>query len=247
MIILTLSLKNILKKSTFEQKNLIKESRIRILQSGNSSSGPVVYWMSRDQRVHDNWALFYAQEIAIKESKELIVIFNLVSDFLEATIRQYGFMIKGLQEVEEELFNFKIPFILLRGKPEIEIPKFLSDINASSLISDFDPLKIKRIWKREVAKKIEIPFLEVDAHNIVPCLYASNKLEFAAYTIRPKIHKLLPEFMDEFPQLKKMRKKPSVVSEVEDWEKIISSFKINKDVAEVDWIKPGEAAASVAL
>ena len=236
-----------MKKSTFEQKNLIKESRIRILQSGNSSSGPVVYWMSRDQRVHDNWALFYAQEIAIKESKELIVIFNLVSDFLEATIRQYGFMIKGLQEVEEELFNFKIPFILLRGKPEIEIPKFLSDINASSLISDFDPLKIKRIWKREVAKKIEIPFLEVDAHNIVPCLYVSIKLEFAAYTIRPKIHKLLPEFMDEFPPLKIMKKKPSIVSEKVDWEKIIPSLKINHEVREVDWIKPGEASASAAL
>lgn len=26
--------------------------------------GPIVYWMSRDQRVHDNWALIYAQQKA---------------------------------------------------------------------------------------------------------------------------------------------------------------------------------------
>ena len=108
-------------------------------------------------------------------------------------------MLKGLQEVENELSKYNIPFFLLSGKPEEQIPDFLKQINASILISDFDPLKIKRIWKRDVAKKITIPFYEVDAHNIVPCFYVSDKIEFAAYTIRPKIHKALIEFMDEFP------------------------------------------------
>lgn len=44
------------------------------------------------------------------------------------------------------------------------------------------------------------PFaLQVDAHNVVPCWEASNKLEYAARTIRGKITKLLPEFLTEFP------------------------------------------------
>ena len=72
-------------------------------------------------------------------------------------------------------------------------------------------LKIKRIWKRDVAKQISIPFYEVDAHNIVPCLHVSDKLEFAAYTIRPKIHKALIEFMDEFPSLKKMKQERNII------------------------------------
>jgi deoxyribodipyrimidine photo-lyase len=223
------------------------EARIKILQGGKSTNGHIVYWMSRDQRVHDNWTLLYAQELAFAERKSLVVIFNLVSDFLEATIRQYGFMIKGLQQIEKELINYNIPFYLLQGKPEIEIPKFLKDIKASVIISDFDPLKIKRRWKRDVAKKIEIPFYEVDAHNIVPCLHVSNKLEFAAYTIRPKIHKLLPEFMDEFPEIKKMKKQNYLDSEKVEWKEVISSLKINQEVKEVNWIKPGEAAASNAL
>jgi len=57
--------------------------------------------------------------------------------------------------------------------------------------------------EKVVADKIQLPFYEVDAHNIVPCWLASTKAEWAAYSFRPKIHRLLPEFMDEFPPLKR--------------------------------------------
>jgi deoxyribodipyrimidine photo-lyase len=221
---------------------MINEKRIRLLQKGNETNGPIVYWMSRDQRVYDNWALLYAQKLALENNKHLVVVFNLVPDFLEATIRQYGFMLKGLREVESELFKYNIPLILTSGKPEEKIPNLLNSLKASILVSDFDPLKIKRIWKRDVAKKIIIPFYEVDAHNIVPCLYVSDKIEFAAYTIRPKIHKGLIEFMDEFIPLKKM-KKSEIISDKVDWNKIEKSLKINFDVKEVDWLKPGESEA----
>ena len=225
---------------------MINEKRVRLLQKGNETNGSIVYWMSRDQRVHDNWALLFAQKLALEKKRSLAVVFNLVPDFLEATIRQYGFMLKGLQEVETELSKYNIPFFLTSGKPEEEIPLLLKNLNASILTSDFDPLKIKRAWKCDVAKKISIPFYEVDAHNIVPCLYVSDKSEFAAYTIRPKIHKALIEFMDEFPALKKMNKN-EIVSEKIDWDKVDRSLKINRNVNEVDWIKPGELAAAKSL
>ena len=221
---------------------MINEKRIRLLQKGNETNGPIVYWMSRDQRVHDNWALLFSHKLALESKRHLVVLFNLVPDFLEATIRQYDFMLRGLQEIDAELKNYNIPFYLTIGKPEEEIPNLLKKLGASFLVSDFDPLKIKRIWKRDVAKQITIPFYEVDAHNIVPCLYVSNKLEFAAYTIRPKIHKALIEFMDEFSSLKKMNKS-EISSEIIDWSKIQKSLKINFDVKEVDWIKPGESEA----
>ena len=40
---------------------------------------------------------------------------------------------------------------------------------------------------------------QVDAHNIVPVWVTSDKQEYAARTIRPKITKKLPEFLTEFP------------------------------------------------
>ena len=221
----------------------MNDKRIRLLQNGTEGNGPVIYWMSRDQRVHDNWALLFAQKLAKERKTLLMVIFNLVQDFLEATIRQYGFMLKGLYQVEEELRKYNIPFYLLTGKPEIKIPKFINENNASILVADFDPLRIKRIWKKEVAKKINIPFYEVDAHNIVPCLYVSEKTEFAAYTIRPKIHKNLPEFLDDFPKLKRMKTNSALDNEKINWKDIANSLKVNKEVEEVDWINPGERVA----
>ena len=74
----------------------MNEARIRLLQNGKESVGPVIYWVRRDKRVHGSWALIYAQRLAFQKKKPLEVIFNLVPDHLEATIRQYGFMLKGL-------------------------------------------------------------------------------------------------------------------------------------------------------
>ena len=218
---------------------MINTKRVRLLQKGDDKKGPIAYWMSRDQRLHDNWAVYFAQQLAEEKKENFCIVFCLVPNFLEATIRQYGFMLKGLQELEEEAGKYNIPFFLLTGNPDDEIPKFIKKNKVSNLISDFDPLKIKRIWKRDVAKKIDIPFYEVDAHNIVPCLHVSNKLEFAAYTIRPKINKYLQEFLDLYPELKKQKKFESFSSDKIVWEKIKNSLQINFDVKEVNWIDPG--------
>jgi len=222
---------------------MINEKRIQLIKNGAESNGPVIYWISRDQRVHDNWAMLFAQQLAIQKNKELIVAFTLISGFLGATLRQYDFMLRGLMEVEQELKKYNIPFFMLLGKPSIEILKFVEDRKASNLITDFDPLKIKRKWKNEIAKKINIPFYEVDAHNIVPCFYVSQKQEFGAYTIRPKIHKNLLEFLDEFSELKKMGSSTSFSSNKIGWKKVYSALKIDESVNPVDWIRPGEKAA----
>jgi deoxyribodipyrimidine photo-lyase len=218
------------------------EKRVRLLQKGIERSGPVVYWMSRDQRVADNYALLFAQNLANEKNSSVVVIFSLVSSFLGATLRQYDFMLKGLQKIEKVLFEHKIPFLLLIGQPQYTIPEFITSIKANSLVADFDPLKIKRMWKRDVAKKIDIPFYEVDTHNIVPCLHVSNKLEFAAYTLRPKINALIDEFLVDIPTLKSNKTFP-LDSEKIDWDKVYSSLKVDHTVKPSSYFKSGEDEA----
>jgi hypothetical protein len=48
-----------------------------------------------------------------------------------------------------------------------------------------------------------ILYNQVDAHNIVPCWIASEKLEYGARTIRPKITTKLAEFLTQFPAVAK--------------------------------------------
>ena len=98
----------------------------------------------------------------MKRKVPLGVVFCLVPTFLNATIRQYGFMLKGLQEVEKRLARLNIPFSLLLGSPEQQIPLFIRDCKFGALVTDFDPLRLKREWKEAVAEQIAGPIYEVD-------------------------------------------------------------------------------------
>ncbi|MGB6378146.1 MAG: deoxyribodipyrimidine photo-lyase [Syntrophobacteria bacterium] len=226
---------------------MVDPRRVRIVKQGSIGSGSVLYWMSRDQRVNDNWALLFAQELALERKVSLGVVFCLAPSFLNATSRQYGFMLKGLQEVENHLAELNIPFFLLIGSPEQELPAFLVKHHIGSLVTDFDPLRIKQQWKKEVAAHIKSRIYEVDGRNIVPCWEASSKKEYAAYTLRPKIHRALPEFLKDFPLAQKHPFPwPKKVKKT-NWDKAEISLKIDRSVPEIDWLLPGEKAAAATL
>ncbi len=222
----------------------MRPERITQLQPGDSGGkGPVIYWMSRDQRTSDNWALIHAQNLALDRKRPLLVVFCLAPSFLGAAIRQYGFMLRGLKEVQKDLETRGIPFILLAGEPGREVPRLMEETKACHLVSDFDPLRVKRQWKEEVGREVSVPFTEVDAHNVVPCRLASEKQEYGAYTIRPKINRLLPEFLETFPRRRRhpfpwTKRVPRI-----DWDGLISTLRVDRRVPEVSWITPGERAA----
>lgn len=224
----------------------IDKLRVRILKDGIINTGAILYWMSRDQRVHDNWALLYAQEIALKLKRPLIVAFCLVPSFLNATFRQYAFMLKGLMSLRDELKKYNIEFYLLTGEPAKEIVTFIREKNVVLLITDFDPLRIKKQWKDSIKPAINIPFHEVDAHNIVPCWTASEKQEYGAYTFRPKILKILNRFLTEFPKLK-VHPYNNAKHIKFSYHQLLDYTNVDKTVPEIDWLKPGENEAIALL
>jgi deoxyribodipyrimidine photo-lyase len=202
--------------------------------------GPVVYWMSRDQRYADNWALLFAIERANSLNKPLLVVFALTNSCPGSNARHYSFMLKGLIELNDSLNNAGIGFSVLKGEPYDTIPSFLHDFDASLLVSDFDPLKVKRSWKAIINERISISHIEVDSHNIVPCRLVSSKIEFGAYTIRPKINKLLNSFLTEFP-LPELSNR--IQSETIDWLEIENWLAFDTSVKPIDWLQPGSKAA----
>ena len=228
-------------------KSAVKSERIRKLNDRAYQGGTIVYWMSRDQRAYDNWALIYARELAERFETSLGVIFCLSPNFLDATLRQYDFMIKGLKLVESDLKKPNVPFFVLTGNPGREIPKFIKECGAGALVGDFSPLKIKREWNDKIINKIDIPFYEVDAHNIVPCWIASDKQEYAAYTIRPKINRLLDRFLDKYPSPKKQTARFPLKAKMIRWREIEKTIKVDRSVKPVEWTKPGFQSGMEAL
>ena len=204
-----------------EGKNM-DNNRIRFYQDGVYNRGPVIYWMRRDQRTADNWALIIAQGIAIQRRVPLCVVFNLIPEYLGAGRKQYNFMIRGLRETANRLKSRNIYFELLQGQPEETLFEFSDSTDGSLLITDFDPLRIKSDWLKNVGRFLKIPIFEVDAHNIIPCWKTSSELEYSVQTIRPKIKNSLDEYLCEFPEI---RRHPFKVEKRErwvDWEELIS-------------------------
>ena len=224
---------------------MIDPRRIRLLNGNHDGEGAVIYWMSRDQRVRHNWALLFARRKAELLQQPLVVLFTLAPSFLDAPLRHYDFMLKGLREVEADLRALNIPFVLLQGEPATELPRFAEKMKAGVVVTDFSPLKITREWKKEVARQLTAPLYEIDAHNIVPCWIASGKQEYSARTLRPKINALLGEFLTDFPELEPLAS-PSAYQPV-DWSNVYRNLKADPDVPPVEWLKPGEKAADECL
>jgi deoxyribodipyrimidine photo-lyase len=216
--------------------------RMRVLNDAPATSGPVVYWMSRDQRVNDNWAFLYAQTEAVKRKQPLVVVFCKSPEFLGASRIHYHFMMQGLFQVAEKLKTYAIPFCILEGDPVKNIIHLVTQIEAGLLVTDFSPLKIARLWKQAVTPGIGVRVTEVDAHNIVPCFEASDKQEFSAFTFRRKYYQKFNEWMDDFSEVMRhpFFPEPSLLESLKQW----SIF--NERATSNEWdghVPSGETAA----
>ena len=217
--------------------------RARSLKQGTFAGQSVLYWMIRDKRVKDNWALLEAQKIAVKNNAPLLVCFHYYGSYKDANIRQYKFLFDGLKDTANNLLDLNINFYLLNGLAKKEIPRFINQYKVGHLVTDFSPLKVYKKRLSQVIEKVDIPITQVDAHNIIPVWKTSNKKEYAAYTIRPKIKKLLPIYLTDIPKIKShpifFKDKKNII----DWGKVINDLKIDFRVKTLDWILPGEKEA----
>ncbi len=208
--------------------------------------GTVVYWMQREQRVIDNHALLYAYNLSVELKSELLVIFCLVDDYLNATLRHYDFMLKGLMDVEARLNELNVKVLMLKGEPETEIPAFLQSLNTGAIVTDFNPLKLPRYWQNKINEKINVSFCVVDSHNVVPCRVASNKREYAAYTLRRKIDKVLPDFLYEDIGAISIHPFNKVIK-CNNWGNAFDNLRCDTSVGVVMEISPGETLAEAVL
>ncbi len=164
-------------------------------------TGPVFYWMNRDQRVMNNRALLKAQQIALSTDQPLCVVFCMSRTFPAASERQIAFMSAGLKTLETSLDKLNIPFLLLNHQSIERLNELFKVIKPGAVFTDFSPLTQWVNWRSQVSEKLNCMCLEVDSHNIVPCREVTGKQEFGAYTIRPKINKVLNDYLHPLPDM----------------------------------------------
>lgn len=213
--------------------------RLRSRKMTLSGNGPMAYLMRRDIRINDNWSLLRCQE----EARPIRVVHILEKE--HPSYRLAWFYFQGLNEVKDGLGKLKIPLDVLSSLDDFD--NYLKQMEICGVVTDMNPLReydLKQVL--EICEELTIPLWEVDSHNIVPVWEASDKQEYAARTIRPKINKKLNEYLIDFPP---PSSNPSLLEELKG---SVDIFKVLKkrwghvEKPEINF-KPGEVAGKGSL
>ncbi len=174
---------------------MVEDTRIQPLNDDEpaDSGRYVLYWMQQSQRAQFNPALEYAARCANERGQGLIVGFGLMDDYPEANARHYAFMLQGLAEVRDALHERDIKFVVRRGSPQAVALDLAQD--ASLVVCDRGYLRHQRRWRDQVAAQAGRCVIQIEGDAVVPVDCVSDKAEFAARTIRPKLHKTMADYL----------------------------------------------------
>ena len=175
----------------------VQNSRIQKLNDREFRKGSYVfYWMQQSQRAEYNLALEYAVQQANALGQGVLVGFGLTDDYPEANLRHYTFMLEGLRETQASLAKQGIKMVIQRGSPA-DVAAALGR-KASLIVCDRGYLSHQKTWRAQVARSAACGVVQVESDVVVPIEVVSNKAEYAARTIRPKIHKHLKDYLVPF-------------------------------------------------
>ncbi len=182
----------------------IESARIHILNRAAEQKGAwVLYWMQQSQRAHDNPALEYAIAQANRLDLPVLVVFALTDSYPEANLRHYRFMLEGLAETRRLLAGRRIGMVVRKGDPAAVIGPLLD--RSALLVCDVGYTRHQRAWRRSLSPSAPCRVIAVEGDVVVPVGVASPKADYAARTIRPKIHKHLERFLKPCPRYRPKR------------------------------------------
>ena len=221
------------------------DARQLIVQDREFRGESVVYVMSRDQRVQDNHTLLAAQAFALVHHVPLYVLFVL-KNVGGRSREHYAFMLEGLKAVSEELALHNIVFVLRSGEASTEIMRLAAEASCGALYFDFSPLAYARTLIDEVTAMFAGFVAVVDTHNIIPAWIVSEKQEYAARTMRTKVHRQLEMFVVPPPQLQEHPYTSSRFASLSFDEAVAYTHTVSPSGIVVDFIS-GESAAGERL
>ena len=178
-----------------ELRKLADDARVTVRRGGAPAKDGkcVVYWMQRAQRGRDNHAVDLAVNIGNAQGLPVVAYFAGLANFPHANLRHYVFLNQGLPDIEADLAERNVAFVL-RNAPNESHEQLLADVGAAFVVGDENPMRAPEKWRRELAGKTGIPFWTVDADVVVPSKLM-ERAQYGAYTIRPRLYRLLPEFV----------------------------------------------------
>ncbi len=169
----------------------------------NTNATYVLYWMQMYKRTTHNHALVYAIRQANEFKLPLVVYEGLKYYYPWASDRLHTFILEGIEEKRKEFEKLGIHYIFYlqkdKNSPKRTVARLAKD--AAVIVTDDFPCFIIPQHNERISEKARIPVYAVDSNGIIP-MSKFEKEEYAAYTIRPKIKKLLANYLKPFEEEK---------------------------------------------
>ena len=186
------------------EKLMAAHPRVRVLREGepDGKGDCVLYWMQRSQRALDNPALNLAIALGNTLGLPVLAVFGLTASYPGAQRRHYQFLLEGLRETVATLEEKRgVAAVVRLGSPEEVVLKVASECQPAIVVGDENPVRVGQQWRDRVADGLGVPFRVVDGDVVVPTSLFPKE-EYAARTIRPKIHRVLAEYLKPMPELR---------------------------------------------
>jgi deoxyribodipyrimidine photo-lyase len=229
-----------------ELARLANQPRVQVRRSGPPLKGArcIVYWMQRAVRIKDNPALDVAIEAGNLLGLPVVVYFSVISNYPNANLRHYHFLVQGLRDAAEDAAALGVGFVV-RRPPNNSLEAFLADVDAALLIGDENPCREPERWRKALARRLKLPYWTVDADVVVPSI-VFNRSFVLLHHFRPHLKAAVPKYLVAPEKIAplcrwKQRKKLESYSLKQD---ITAGFtKLDRSVGPVDSFTGGTHAA----
>lgn len=224
----------------------IQAERIQQLNNREVRAGDyVLYWMQQSQRAEYNHALEHAVALANNADLPLLVVFGLMDHYPEANLRHYTFLLEGLKDVQQSLADRGIKMVVHRGHPpEVALA---AGQGASLMVCDCGYLRHQKAWRKKVADEAPCRVLQVEADVVVPLEVVSDKAEYAARTIRPKIQKHLEKWLKELEHAPLRNESVDLPAEglrLDQTDQVLKNLRVDNAVRPVSLLFQGGTSAA---
>ena len=169
------------------------DDRVRALNDQPIRPGGryVLYWCRWNRRVESNHALLYAAQLANRMNLPLVCLERLSCAYPTASDRFHTFVLEGVPQMQARVRKLGAGYIFQLPRKKTRSDAHLRAVlaGAASVVTD-DCLR--------ATPDIDVQLHAVDSSCIVPMSRIPGR-SYAAYSIRPKIRRLLPEFLRPVP------------------------------------------------
>lgn len=203
--------------------------------------------MQRAQRAIDNPALNVAVEVANTLRKPVVVFLGIIPFYPNANLRSYTFLSEGISDLREDLVQKRVGFVLRRW-PDHGLIQFCEEVRPSLVVGDENPMREPERWRQKAAERLACPLWTVDADVVVPSKLLLKE-QYAARTIRPRIHAHLGKFLTPpgNPRARVAWRPPKTLRSLSAKDDPLSGLPIDRSVQPVKTFRGGTTEGLVLL